>query len=362
MTNEVLILAGDGIGPEVMAEAEKLLRYLIDHEGLDLEISHALAGGAAIEAVGQPLPDATLAAARACDAILLGAVGDSKYDGLDMSQRPERALLGLRSALGLFANLRPALLSPHLADASPLKPEIISGLDIMIVRELTGGIYFGEPRGIHTDEEGLRVGINTLVYTESEIVRIAKTAFEIAVRRGKRICSVDKSNVLESTVLWREVVTEVGADYPQVELTHMLADNAGMQLVANPKQFDVIVTTNMFGDILSDLASMSTGSIGMLPSASLNDSGFGMYEPVHGTAPDIAGQNIANPLATLLSVAMMFRYTLNQPNIADRVDAAVDTALARGLRTGDIASNGIVAIGTSEMGDAVVEILSSRGG
>jgi len=359
MTHKILVLAGDGIGPEVMAEAEKLLRYLVEKEGVDLELIQALAGGAAIEATGKPLPDATLTAARDADAILLGAVGDSKYDGLDFSQRPERALLGLRSELDLFANLRPALLSSHLADASPLRHEVIAGLDIMIVRELTGGIYFGEPRGVHINEKGERVGINTLVYSESEIVRIAKAAFEIAMRRGKRMCSVDKSNVLEATVLWREVVTEVSSDYPEVELSHMLADNAGMQLVANPKQFDVIVTTNMFGDILSDLAAMSTGSIGMLPSASLNESGFGMYEPVHGTAPDIAGKNIANPLATLLSVAMMFRYTLNGAEIAERIDAAVDSALARGLRTGDIAKSGEATVGTSEMGDAVVELLAS---
>jgi len=288
---------------------------------------------------------------------LLGAVGAPKYESLDISVRPEKGLLGLRSELKLFSNLRPAILYPQLANASTLKPEIVSGLDIMIVRELTGGIYFGQPRGIRTLENGERQGFNTLVYSESEIQRIGRSAFDIAMKRGKRVCSVDKANVLECTELWREVMIEVGKDYPQVELSHMYVDNAAMQLVRRPKQFDVIVTTNMFGDILSDAAAMLTGSIGMLPSASLDANGKGMYEPIHGSAPDIAGKNLANPLATILSVAMMLRYTLDQPALADKVETAVASVLDQGLRTADIQSEGEPTVSTSAMGDAVVAAL-----
>lgn len=353
MTKHVLVLPGDGIGPEIVTEAVKVLGTL----NLDIEIDSALIGGAAVDATGNPLPEETLAKARSADAILLGAVGGPKWDGNPMEQRPEKGLLGIRSQLELFANLRPAILYPQLASASTLKPEVVSGLDILIVRELTGGIYFGQPRGIRTLENGEREGYNTYVYSESEIRRIGRQAFEAAQKRGKRLCSIDKSNVLEVTVLWKEVMEELAKDYPDVELSHMLVDNAAMQLVRAPKQFDVMVTGNMFGDILSDAAAMLTGSIGMLPSASLDQNGKGMYEPCHGSAPDIAGQGKANPLATILSVAMMLRYSLNETAAADRIEKAVETVLDQGLRTGDIMSEGCTLVNTEAMGDAVVAAL-----
>ncbi len=354
---KIAILAGDGIGPEIVAEAEKVLAVLGSEYGLDAEIEHAPVGGAAYDAHGHPLPAATLELVRAADAILLGAVGGPRWEKLERSLRPEQGLLGLRSELGLFANLRPAMLYPQLAEASTLKAEIVSGLDIMIVRELTGGIYFGKPRGIRIREDGQREGFNTLVYSESEIERIARVAFEIARKRSKRLCSVDKANVLECSELWREVVVRTAQEYPDVELSHMYVDNAAMQLVRAPKQFDVMVTSNMFGDILSDAAAMLTGSIGMLPSASLDKAGKGMYEPIHGSAPDIAGQGVANPLATILSVAMMLRYSLELPAQAERIEQAVGRVLDKGLRTPDIASPGTRTVGTQEMGDAVVAAL-----
>ena len=357
MTKKILILPGDGIGPEIVAEAVKLLDALRSDHGLDIETETALVGGAAYDDSGSPLPESTLNLAQAADAVLLGAVGGPRWEPLEIALRPEKGLLGLRSGLGLFANLRPAILYPQLAAASTLKPEVVSGLDILIVRELTGGIYFGQPRGVETLASGERRGINTLVYTESEIERICRVAFDAAMQRGKRLCSVDKANVLECTELWREVAIRVGRDYPQVELSHLYVDNAAMQLVRAPKQFDVMVTTNMFGDILSDAAAMLTGSIGMLPSASLNADGQGMYEPIHGSAPDIAGQGVANPLATILSVAMMLRYSLAAPEQADRIERAVAEVLDRGLRTGDIAAPGTKTVGTVEMGDAVLNAM-----
>ncbi len=362
MTKKILILPGDGIGPEIVAEAVKLLDCLRSDFGLDIETETALVGGAAYDDCGSPLPESTLDRAKAADAVLLGAVGGPKWEPLEITLRPEKGLLGLRSGLGLFANLRPAILYPQLAEASTLRPEVVAGLDIMIVRELTGGIYFGQPRGVETLESGERRGINTLVYTESEIERICRVAFEAAMRRGKRLCSVDKANVLECTELWREVAIRVGRDYPEVELSHMYVDNAAMQLVRAPKQFDVMVTTNMFGDILSDAAAMLTGSIGMLPSASLNADNQGMYEPIHGSAPDIAGQGVANPLATILSVAMMLRYSLAAPEHADRIEQAVAKVLDQGLRTGDIAALGTTAVGTVAMGDAVLEAIRASAG
>ena len=357
MTHNILVLAGDGIGPEIVAEAEKVLQAADAKFNLGLNMTHALVGGCAIDATGGPLPETTLDAAKAADAILLGAVGGPNWDGLDMSIRPEKGLLGLRSNLNLFGNLRPAILYPQLADASSLKPEIVSGLDILIVRELTGGIYFGQPRGIRVLDNGERQGYNTYVYSESEIRCIGKVAFEAARARGGKLCSVDKANVLEVTVLWREIMSEMAKDYPDVELSHMYVDNTAMQLIRAPKQFDVMVTGNMFGDILSDAAAMLTGSIGMLPSASLDDSGKGMYEPCHGSAPDIAGQGKANPLATILSAAMMLRYTLNQGAAADAIEAAVSVVLDQGLRTADISSNGNQTVDTETMGDAVVSAL-----
>lgn len=356
MTKKIAVLAGDGIGPEIVAEAVKVLNAF-KQDGLDIELEYGLIGGAAYDETGSPLPDETLALAKQADAILLGAVGGYKWESLDISVRPEKGLLGIRSQLNLFANLRPALLYPQLADASTLKPEVVSGLDLMIVRELTGGIYFGQPRGIRTLENGEKEGYNTLVYRESEINRIGRVAFDIARKRQGRVCSVDKANVLESTELWRETMTTLAKEYADVELSHMYVDNAAMQLVRAPKQFDVMVTTNMFGDILSDCASMLTGSIGMLPSASLDETGKGMYEPIHGSAPDIAGQNIANPLATILSAAMMLRYTLDQPLFAERIENAVSKVLDNGLRTADIFSPGMTRVGTAEMGDAVVAAL-----
>ena len=356
MTKKIAVLSGDGIGQEIVAEAVKIIKAL-QADGLDVEMKDGLVGGTAYDETGSPLPEETLTLAKESDAILLGAVGGYKWESLDISVRPEKGLLGLRAELDLFANLRPAILYPQLADASTLKPEVVSGLDIMIVRELTGGIYFGQPRGVRTLESGERQGYNTLVYTESEIERIAEVAFDIARKRGSKVCSVDKANVLEVTELWREVVTECHKQHSDIELSHMYVDNAAMQLVREPKQFDVMVTTNMFGDILSDCAAMLTGSIGMLPSASLNSKGQGMYEPIHGSAPDIAGQNVANPLATILSVAMMLRYSLDESVMADRVGKAVDKVLNQGLRTVDIFSDGMKQVSTSEMGDAVVAAL-----
>ena len=359
MTKKILVLPGDGIGPEIISEAVGVLEAIKSKLDLDFELDEGLLGGAAIDATGVPFPDETLAKAQASDAILLGAVGGPKWDKLDTAIRPEKGLLGIRSKLDLFGNLRPAILYPQLADASSLKPEIVAGLDILIVRELTGGIYFGQPRGIRVLENGERQGYNTYVYCESEIRRIAKVAFESARKRGKKVCSVDKANVLEVTVLWREIVEQVGLEYPDVELSHMYVDNAAMQLVRAPKQFDVIVTGNMFGDILSDAAAMLTGSIGMLPSASLNASGQGMYEPCHGSAPDIAGQGIANPLATILSAAMLLRYSLGEAGAADLIEQAVSQVLDQGLRTADIYSEGTRKVSTREMGDAVVAALEA---
>ena len=353
---KICVLPGDGIGPEIMAQALRVLNAL----GLKLEMEEALLGGCAVDATGTPYPEATQKLARAADALLLGAVGGPQWDSLPREQRPERGLLGIRKDLGLFANLRPAILYPELANASSLKPEIVSGLDILIVRELTGDIYFGQPRGIEMREvEGTqqRVGWNTMIYAEYEIRRILKVAFEAAQKRGKKLCSVDKMNVLECTQLWRDIAIEVSKDYPDVELSHMLVDNAAMQLVRAPKQFDVMVTGNMFGDILSDEASMLTGSIGMLPSASLDANNKGMYEPSHGSAPDIAGKDLANPLATILSAAMMLRYTFNQEHAAQRVEAAVRKVLAQGFRTGDIYEPGTQKVGTRAMGDAVLAAL-----
>jgi 3-isopropylmalate dehydrogenase len=358
MPRKILVLPGDYIGPEIIAEAVKVLEVVNHRFELGLELEYGLLGGAALDAHGVPLPDETLASAREADAILLGAVGGPKWDGVERHLRPEKGLLGIRSELQLFGNLRPAILYPQLAEASSLKPELVAGLDILIVRELTGGIYFGEPRGIRTLENGEREGFNTYVYRESEVRRIAHLAFSLARKRDKRVCSVDKSNVLEATILWREVMEEVGREYPDVELSHIYVDNAAMQLVMAPKQFDVMVTGNMFGDILSDAAAMLTGSIGMLPSASLDQQGRGMYEPCHGSAPDIAGQGAANPLATILSAAMMLRYTLASPEAADAIEQAVSTVLDQGLRTADIHSEGQRLVSTTEMGQAVVAALA----
>ncbi len=358
MTKRILVLPGDGIGPEIVGEAMKVLDRLVGEHGLTVELDEGLVGGAAYDALGTPLPDATLEMAKEADAILLGAVGGYKWEALEIAVRPEKGLLGLRAGLGLFSNLRPALLYPQLADASTLKPEVVSGLDLMIVRELTGGIYFGQPRGIRELDNGEKQGFNTLVYAEHEIERIVRSACEIAMRRDKRVCSVDKANVLEVTELWREVTERVvAAEYPEITLSHMYVDNAAMQLVRAPKQFDVMVTTNMFGDILSDCAAMLTGSIGMLPSASLNEKGQGMYEPIHGSAPDIAGKGIANPLATILSVAMMLRYSLDEAALAEKIEVAVNKVLDDGLRTADIMSEGMTEVGTEQMGDAVVAAL-----
>jgi len=353
---KIAVLPGDGVGPEVVAEATKVLAAL-GREGLKLDVERALVGGAAYDATGDPIPEATLQAASKADAVLFGAVGGPRYDTLPREKRPEQAILRLRKELDLFANLRPASVFPELADASTLRPEVVAGLDILILRELTGDIYFGQPRGIRTTENGVREGFDTMCYSEPEIRRIAHVGFRAALKRRKRLCSVDKANVLETSQLWREVVIAVGREYAGVELTHMYVDNAAMQLLKNPKQFDVIVTGNMFGDILSDEASMLTGSIGMLPSASLDEKGKGLYEPIHGSAPDIAGKNIANPLATILSVAMMLRYSLNQDAAAARVEAAVRGVLSRGYRTADIFQAGTRKVGTREMGDAVVDAL-----
>jgi 3-isopropylmalate dehydrogenase len=348
----VAVLPGDGIGPEIVAQATKVLRKLDP----SIEMEEAPVGGAGYEAAGDPLPAATLSLAKEADAVLFGAVGDARYDRLERAKRPEQAILGLRKELGLFANLRPAQVHAELAAASALKPEVVAGLDLLIVRELTGDIYFGQPRGIR-EVGGAREGFDTMRYSEPEIRRIARVGFEAARKRSRRLCSVDKANVLETSQLWREIVTAEGRAFPDIELTHMYVDNCAMQLVRNPKQFDVIVTGNMFGDILSDEASMLTGSIGMLPSASLDERGKGLYEPIHGSAPDIAGKGVANPLATLLSAAMMLRYSLSQPDAAARIEAAVRKVLAAGLRTADIYTPGTRRVGTAEMGAAVLEAL-----
>ncbi|MEM7098333.1 MAG: 3-isopropylmalate dehydrogenase [Pseudomonadota bacterium] len=353
----VYLLPGDGIGAEVMASAVQVMQAAADQAGCQLNLTEGLLGGCAIDATGTPLPDETLAAAKAADAVLLGGVGGPKWDELPTAQRPEKGLLGLRQGLELFANLRPALLFGPLADASSLKSELVADLDILILRELTGGIYFGEPRGVEV-RDNERVGFNTLVYAEHEIDRISRVAFDLAGKRDGRVCSVDKANVLEVSQLWREVVEGVAKDYPEIELSHMYVDNAAMQLVRAPKQFDVIVTGNMFGDILSDVAAMLTGSLGMLPSASLAADGTGLYEPVHGTAPDIAGQGIANPLAMILSVAMMFRYSLDEGAIADRIEQAVNQVLVEGYRTSDIHSDAQqTQVGTEQMAQLVMEKL-----
>jgi 3-isopropylmalate dehydrogenase len=353
---KIAVLAGDGIGPEIVAQAVKVLRALAS-DGLKIELEEAPFGGAGFDRYGDPLPESTLKLAKAADAVLCGAVGGPKYDGLPRLQRPEQGILRIRKELGLFANLRPAVLYPELVGASSLKPEVVSGLDIMIVRELTGDIYFGEPRGRRDNERGEREGYDTMLYSEPEIRRIAEIGFGAARKRNKKLCSVDKENVLETSRFWREIVNDVARKYPEVALSHMYVDNAAMQLVRNPKQFDVVVTGNMFGDILSDEASMLTGSIGMLPSASLDERGKGLYEPIHGSAPDIAGQNIANPLATILSSAMMLRYTFNKDEWAYRIEAAVKKVLADGCRTADIYETGTRRLDTVAMGDAVLAAL-----
>ena len=353
---KIAVFPGDGIGPEIVAEAVKVLEVL-RRDGVSLEMERADVGGAAFDASGDPLPDSTLDLARRSSAILFGAVGGPRYDSLPRGKRPEQALLKLRKALGLFANFRPATVFPELADASTVRPEVVAGLDILILRELTGDIYFGEPRGVRTTPGGEREGFDTMRYAEHEIRRIAHAGFRAALKRSRKLCSVDKANVLETSQLWREVVTDVGKEYAAVELTHMYVDNAAMQLIRAPKQFDVIVTGNMFGDILSDEASMLTGSIGMLPSASLDETGKGLYEPIHGSAPDLTGRNLANPLATILSAAMMLRFSLDLEEGASRIETAVRKVLAHGYRTPDIFRPGTIKVGTREMGDAVVAAL-----
>lgn len=352
---KIAVLAGDGIGPEIIAQAVRVLTEL-QRDGLKVELESGLLGGCAVDKAGVPFPEETQKLVTEADAILLGAVGGPQYDSLPRTQRPEQGLLSIRKSLNLFANLRPAILYPELANASTLKPEVVAGLDIMIVRELTGDIYFGEPRGIE-QRNNQRVGFNTMIYSEAEIRRIAHVAFHTAQKRNRRLCSVDKMNVLECTQLWRDVVTETSKDYPDVALSHMLVDNAAMQLVRDPKQFDVVVSGNIFGDILSDEASMLTGSIGMLPSASLDENNKGMYEPIHGSAPDIAGKNMANPLATILSLAMMLRYTFSQEVQAQRIENAVKKVLTQDYRTADIYESGMKQVGTVEMGDAVLKNL-----
>ena len=356
--SKILILPGDGIGVEIVAQALKVIDSLNANHSMDMSLINGLIGGSAYDETGSPLPDETIKIAKECDSILLGAVGGPKWETLERDLRPERGLLGIRSELELFSNLRPAILYPQLASASSLKNEIVSGLDLMIVRELVGGIYFGQPRGVE-NRDGERFGINSATYYESEIARIGHSAFQIAQKRGKRLCSVDKANVLEVCELWREVMEEVSKEYPDVKLSHLYVDNAAMQLVRDPKQFDVIVTSNLFGDVLSDCAAMLTGSIGMLPSASLDKNNFGMYEPIHGSAPDIAGKDVANPLATILSVSMMLRYSLNQGDLADKIDSAVSDVLDQGFRTRDIAGDSNKLVGTEEMGDLVVKALES---
>ncbi len=361
MKNEysIVVLPGDGIGPEVIREAQKIIKVIESKLNLKINAEEKLVGGAGYDATGHPLPDETLQSAKKADAVLLGAVGGPKWETIDFSLRPERALLGLRSQLGLFANLRPAKIFQALAHASTLKSEVVEGLDILVVRELTGGIYFGEPRGVETLSDGSKKGLNTLVYTQSEVERIAKVAFDVARKRSNKVCSIDKANVLECTGFWREVVTGVHKNYSDVELSHMYVDNCAMQLVRWPKQFDVILTTNMFGDILSDQASMLTGSIGMLPSASLGGS-TAMYEPIHGSAPDIAGKDIANPLATILSVGMMFKYSFDREEVNSAIESVVESVLEDGYRTKDIMSEGMNEIGCAAMGDKVAEALEKN--
>lgn len=354
----ITLLPGDGIGPEIMAIAVQVLKTIAQKFDLQFEFQEALVGGAAIDAKGEPLPAETLETCKNSDSVLLAAIGGYKWDTLPRHLRPETGLLALRSGLQLFANLRPATILPQLIDASSLKREIVEGVDIMVVRELTGGIYFGQPRGVFETETGEKRGVNSMVYSESEIDRIGRVAFETAQKRSKRLCSVDKANVLEVSQLWRDRITALSAEYPDVELSHMYVDNAAMQLVRAPKQFDTIVTGNLFGDILSDAAAMLTGSIGMLPSASLGSSGPGLYEPVHGSAPDIAGQDKANPLAQVLSAAMMLRYDLNQPAAAEAIEQAVLKVLDQGYRTGDIASEGATRVGCQAMGDALIKALT----
>ena len=354
--SKILILPGDGIGKEIVAQAIKVIDSLNANHDMGMNLVHGLIGGSAYDQTGSPLPEETLIAAKECDSIVLGAVGGQQWESLERELRPEQGLLGIRAELDLFSNLRPAILYPQLANASTLKNEVVSGLDLMIVRELVGGIYFGQPRGIEI-KDGERFGVNSATYFESEIARIGHSAFQIAQKRDKRVCSVDKANVLEVCELWREVMEEVSQHYPDVELTHMLVDNAAMQLVRAPKQFDVMVTSNLFGDILSDCAAMLTGSIGMLPSASLNKNNYGMYEPIHGSAPDIAGKDIANPLATILSVSMMLRYSLNQAPLADKINAAVNIVLDQGYRTKDISAVGDTIVGTEAMGDLIVDAI-----
>ncbi len=357
--SKILILPGDGIGTEIIDQAVKVINSLNSNHEMGMTLVNGLIGGIAYDETGSPLPEETIKIAKSCDSILLGAVGGPKWESLERDLRPERGLLGIRSELDLFSNLRPAILYPQLASASSLKTEIVSGLDLMIVRELVSGIYFGKPRGVEI-RDGERFGINSATYYESEIARIGHSAFQIAQKRGKRVCSVDKANVLEVSELWREVMEEVSSSYPDVTLSHMYVDNAAMQLVRDPKQFDVMVTSNLFGDVLSDCAAMLTGSIGMLPSASLDKNSFGMYEPIHGSAPDIAGKDIANPLATILSVSMMLRYSLNQVELADKINLAVSTVLDKGYRTKDISAVGDKVVGTEEMGDLIVMALESQ--
>ena len=356
--SKILILPGDGIGIEIIAQAVKVIDSLNRNHDMGMTLVDGLLGGIAYDETGSPLPDETIRSAKECDSILLGAVGGPKWESLERSLRPERGLLGIRSELELFSNLRPAILYPQLASASSLKNEIVSGLDLMIVRELVGGIYFGQPRGVEI-KNGERFGINSATYYESEISRIGHSAFQIAQKRGKRVCSVDKANVLEVCELWREVMEEVSKEYPDVKLSHLYVDNAAMQLVKDPKQFDVMVTSNLFGDVLSDCAAMLTGSIGMLPSASLDKNNFGMYEPIHGSAPDISGKDLANPLATILSVSMMLKYSLNKADLAEKINKAVSDVLDQGFRTRDIASDAEKVVGTEEMGDLVVQALES---
>ncbi|MFT6259133.1 MAG: 3-isopropylmalate dehydrogenase [Rickettsiales bacterium] len=363
-TKNILLIPGDGIGPEVVAQAKKVIDFFSNNSDKKFELDEALLGGIAYDETGTPFPAETLEKSKKSDAILLGAVGGLKWESLEYQHRPERGLLGIRKELGLFANLRPAIVFPALADSSTLKEEIVSGLDIMIVRELTGDVYFGEPRGVETLADGTRRGFNTMVYTSPEVHRIAKVAFDLASKRGKKLCSIDKANVLESTEMWREEVAVIGKEYPQVELSNMYVDNAAMQLARNPKQFDVIVTGNIFGDILSDLASMLTGSLGMLPSASLGekraDGGqYAMYEPIHGSAPDIAGKNIANPIATISSLAMMFRYSFGYEKEANIIDQAIMNVLNNGIRTADIAKEGEKTISTTQMGDEIIKEISN---
>ena len=356
--SKILILPGDGIGIEIVAQAVKVIDSLNRNHSMGMTLVNGLLGGAAYDETGSPFPDETIRIAKECDSILLGAVGGPKWESLERSLRPERGLLGIRSELELFSNLRPAILYPQLASASSLKKEIVSGLDLMIVRELVGGIYFGQPRGVEI-KNGERFGVNSATYYESEIARIGHSAFQIAQKREGRVCSVDKANVLEVSELWRDVMEEVSKEYSDVKLSHLYVDNAAMQLVRDPKQFDVMVTSNLFGDVLSDCAAMLTGSIGMLPSASLDKNNFGMYEPIHGSAPDIAGNDIANPLATILSVSMMLRYSLNQAELAEKIDSAVSDVLDQGYRTRDIAGDSQKVVGTEEMGDLVVKALES---